>query len=99
MLSIKSIGTDPKRQLYYDSQIAQGLDDYYSGKGEAPGEFIGAAAPTLGLEGVVGRDELLTLFAGADPKTGEQLARRGARSSVTGFDLTFSAPKSVSVLY
>lgn len=63
MLSIKSIGTDQKRQLYYDSQIAQGLDDYYSGTVEAPDEFIGTAAPALGLEGVVGREELLALFA------------------------------------
>lgn len=99
MLTIKSIGTDPKRQLYYDSQIAQGREDYYAGNGEAPGEFVGTGTQALGLTGEITRDQLIAMFAGKDPTTGQQLAKRTARSSVTGFDLTFSAPKSISVLY
>ncbi|HUA89141.1 MAG TPA: MobF family relaxase, partial [Steroidobacteraceae bacterium] len=99
MLTIKSIGTDPKRQLYYDSQIAQGRDDYYAGNGEAPGEFVGTGTAALGLTDEITRDQLIAMFAGRNPNTGEQLAKRGARSTVTGFDLTFSAPKSISVLY
>ena len=99
MLTIKSIGTDPKRQLYYDSQIAQGREDYYAGNGEAPGEFVGTGTQALGLTGEITREQLIAMFAGQDPNTGQQLAQRTARSSVTGFDLTFSAPKSISVLY
>ena len=34
-----------------------------------------------------------------DPATGERLKRVGGRSKVAAFDLTFSAPKSVSVLF
>ena len=36
---------------------------------------------------------------GRDPGTGERLKRVGGRSKVAAFDLTFSAPKSVSVLF
>ncbi len=43
------------------------------------------------------------MFAGRHPETGEQLARRPNGSSkrpvIAGFDLTFKAPKSVSILF
>jgi conjugative relaxase-like TrwC/TraI family protein len=38
-------------------------------------------------------------MAGLDPDTRAQLGRRFGESSVRGFDATFSAPKSVSVLF
>ena len=37
-------------------------------------------------------------MAGLDPRSGESLGRGLRRDGVRGFDLTFSAPKSVSVL-
>ena len=41
----------------------------------------------------------MALMEGRDPGTGERLKRVGGRSKVAAFDLTFSAPKSVSVLF
>ena len=41
----------------------------------------------------------MALMDGRDPGTGERLKRVGGRSKVAAFDLTFSAPKSVSVLF
>ncbi len=41
----------------------------------------------------------MALMDGRDPSTGERLKRVGGRSKVAAFDLTFSAPKSVSVLF
>src|SRR5450755_3927547 len=38
-------------------------------------------------------------MAGCDPRTGEQLKLPHGRARVAAFDLTFSAPKSVSVLF
>ncbi len=38
-------------------------------------------------------------MGGRDPVTGAELALRTARSSTAAFDLTFSAPKSLSVLF
>ena len=52
----------------------------------------------LSLKGRVEGEELHAVLAGRSPTTREVLRdTRGAR--VPGFDLTFSAPKSVSVLY
>ena len=48
MLSIGKLVAGQER--YYQRQIANGLDDYYAGRGEAPGRWIGAGAASLGLE-------------------------------------------------
>jgi conjugative relaxase-like TrwC/TraI family protein len=64
-----------------------------------PGEWAGMSAPTLGLQGAPERGQLGTLLQGKNPRTGEELpGARGRRPSNAGFDLTFTAPKSVSVL-
>ena len=79
--------------------MAKGREDYYAGRGEAPGEWIGAGAEALGLDGEVDAEGLGALMAGLDPASGEQLRKVVGEHAVTGFDLTFSTPKSVSVLY
>ena len=82
--------------------MARGRDDYYSGRGEAPGEWAGRGAAALGLAGQVEAAQFNALMAGLDPSD-EALERRLRDSrgepKVVGFDLTFSAPKSVSVLF
>ncbi|MEV4420170.1 MobF family relaxase [Patulibacter sp. NPDC049589] len=100
MLSVGKLAQGQER--YYERQVAHGRDDYYSGKGEAPGEWIGRGAERLGLEGRVSADQLGALAAGIDPSDVDlQRPLRASRSEikVAGYDLTFSAPKSVSVLY
>ena len=97
MLSIGKLTVEQSR--YYERQVAQGRDDYYSGRGESPGRWSGAGAGTLELAGQVADDGFMALMEGRDPRTGEQLRRAGGRSKVAAFDLTFSAPKSVSVLF
>jgi hypothetical protein len=42
------------QHAYYEQQVAQGADDYYSGRGEVPGEWRGAGARALGLSDRVG---------------------------------------------
>jgi Ti-type conjugative transfer relaxase TraA len=86
---------------YYLGMVAEGREEYYSGSGEAPGTWVGSGRHALGLEGEVGAEELRTLLAGFSPQDRTSLGfKRPALSSrVAGFDLTFSAPKSVSLLY
>jgi conjugative relaxase-like TrwC/TraI family protein len=48
---------------------------------------------------VVDGEGFMALMEGRHPGTGERLRRVGGRSKVAAFDLTFSAPKSVSVLF
>jgi len=75
------------------------LPSYYLDGDEPPGRWWGRAAERLGLNGEVDADGFLSLMAGEDPATGEHLGRRFGEESVRGYDATFSAPKSVSVLF
>jgi conjugative relaxase-like TrwC/TraI family protein len=87
---------------YYEQAVASGREDYYAGEGEAAGAWVGAGAKDLGLQGRVERGQLERLLVGLEnPASGVDLTagRVGRPTEVLGFDLTFSAPKSVSVLY
>ena len=97
MLSIGKLTVEQSR--YYERQVAHGRDDYYSGRGESPGRWTGRGGEALGLGGVVDGEGFMALMEGRHPGTGERLRRVGGRSKVAAFDLTFSAPKSVSVLF
>lgn len=85
---------------YYLKTVADGREEYYTGAGEAPGTWLGSSAAQLGLSGEVAPDDLRMLLAGVAPD-GRCLTTGRAKSAgrVAGFDLTFSAPKSVSLLY
>ena len=85
---------------YYLEKVARGVEDYYLHAGEAPGMWHGRAAVELGLAGEVVADELMALLRGEHPLSGERLSQpqRGS-DRVWGFDLTFRAPKSVSLLF
>jgi conjugative relaxase-like TrwC/TraI family protein len=98
---VLSIGKlSPGRGDYYLSCLAKDGDEYYLQPGERSGVWMGAAAPRLGLAGIVGGDDFRAVLAGNDPRTGTPLAPGAARAGrVSGFDLTFSAPKSVSVAW
>jgi conjugative relaxase-like TrwC/TraI family protein len=97
VLSIGKLTVEQSR--YYERQVAEGRDDYYSGRGESPGRWIGGGAEAIGLGGRVDDDGFMALMDGRDPRTGERLKRVAGRSKVAAFDLTFSAPKSVSLLF
>ncbi len=99
MLSIGKLGAGQER--YYTERVAGGAEDYYSGRGEAEGYWLGSASVDLGLHGKVDADELTAMLTGRHPATGEPLGLRhvAGRGPVPGFDLTFSAPKSVSLTW
>src|SRR3954451_8112195 len=82
---------------YYEREIAGGAEDYYAMRGEVPGEWIGNGADKLGLAGTITSGQLRDLIEGRDPATGAALRSRTIK--VTGWDVTLSPPKSVSVLH
>lgn len=96
MLSIAKFSSAPDPGAYYLEVIANERDDYYLASGEAPGRWIGAGAERLGLTGQVEADALSSVIEGLDPSSGEPLTRW---RKIKGFDLTLSAPKSVSLLW
>jgi conjugative relaxase-like TrwC/TraI family protein len=100
VLSSAKIGTSSWR--YYTDGVACQASEYYAGAGEAPGRWHGRGLEQLGLApgAVVSERELEALFArGLHPSAGSRLGRAWRTDGVTGFDLTFSAPKSVSALW
>lgn len=79
---------------YYEDSA----DDYYSKEGDAS-EWQGKGAEALGLDGNVSSERFRELLAG-EIKPGAEIIRSDTRKdsqSRIGIDLTFSAPKSVSL--
>jgi conjugative relaxase-like TrwC/TraI family protein len=97
MLSIGRLGASGGAEYYLD-KVANNVDDYYLGRGEAPGRWIGVNSERLGLDGQVGPDELRNLLAGKSA-SGDDLGARLSEDRRPGYDLTFSAPKGVSLLW
>src|SRR4051812_46895263 len=107
MLSIGKLGGDQAE--YYLEQadgrvdivesVGSGVEDYYVGASEPRGEWIGSAGRELGLGGFVEAGALRVGLGGLGPRKATELRASSSRARVGGFDLTFSAPKSVSVLF
>jgi len=81
----------------YHLRAIGGAEDYALGVSEAPGRWLGGGCASLGLSGTVDPDDFRRLLVGCDPATGEPLSKMRTRTA--GFDITFSPPKSVSVLF
>lgn len=76
-----------------------GADDYYAKEGESQ-VWQGKGAEILGLTGTVDRERFRDLLAGRITPNGESVRTSTRDDSKTriGIDLTFSAPKSVSIV-
>lgn len=97
MLSIAAMAGG--QENYYLSLAAE---DYYVNGGEPVGRWLGRGAEALGLVGDVTKTALRNLFLGFAPDGSRPLVqqqRTSERTRQPGWDLTFSAPKSVSVLW
>lgn len=91
----------PNSWRYYAEEVAAGREDYYA-KEQVAGRWLGAGAAALALSGAVDTVAMERLFGrGTHPETGIPLGRPYAdrEGTVSGFALSFSPPKSVSVLW
>jgi conjugative relaxase-like TrwC/TraI family protein len=59
------------QEAYWLDQIARNREEYFSGRGESPGRFVGSAAQASGLEGVASAEQVRAMFQGLDPATGD----------------------------
>ncbi|MGV3582857.1 MAG: MobF family relaxase [Methylophilus sp.] len=89
MLSLAKVKSGAAAASYYE-----GADDYYH-QDRSPSQWLGNGAEKIGLSGEVKFDDFKSLLDGKLPD-GSQIhnAAEGRRG---GTDLTFSAPKSVSI--
>jgi hypothetical protein len=70
-----ALGVTPLRvgqESYWLDQIARDRCEYYAGKGESPGWWLGSLAERSGLQGEASEEAVHRLFAGKDPVTGQQ---------------------------
>jgi conjugative relaxase-like TrwC/TraI family protein len=82
------------------SYYVEHLPNYYLEPGEPPGVWFGNGAAALGLGDVFDPAAFVAVMAGAHPYDPDRaLGGMYNEKSVRGFDVTCSAPKSVSVLF
>src|SRR5436190_1936870 len=97
MLSISVPMKGAGRGEYY-LRLAQ--EDYYFNNGEPMGEWYGRGAARLGLSGRIEPDHLRRMLDGHSPDGKRELVQNARhKDRQSAWDLTFSAPKSLSVLY
>src|SRR6516225_463962 len=80
MLSLAKLS--PGQETYYERSVADGIDDYYEGRGESPGVWVGRGAAELELDGVVEDGQLGRLIAGQHPLTSGELRRHPPRKRI-----------------
>ena len=98
MLSIGALASAAQGASYYERDGYYAKDDPDH---KAASAWAGKGAAELGLDGPVDADVFRTVLEGKVPDgSGQQLGRRGKDGAIAhrpGRDLTFSAPKSVSL--
>jgi conjugative relaxase-like TrwC/TraI family protein len=92
----ESKNAEAAKQYFGKSMVRS---DYYSEGQEIVGSRGGKTAAMLGLSDRVDQESYFALCDNINPKTGEQLTPRQKTNRRAGYDFTFSAPKSVSVMY
>jgi conjugative relaxase-like TrwC/TraI family protein len=91
MMSMSAINS-----IAYYEELAK--EDYYTAGGEPPGKWRGLGARTLGLPSQIDTTSYRRIFNGFGPD-GTPLCENAGDNHRAGWDLTFSAPKSVSMLW
>ena len=84
---------------YYVRDLVPGRAEGGLVAGEEPGEWSGSGATLLGLSGPVDPRPFAEVLGGRDPRSGRALRLPRADRSSLAYDLTFCAPKSVSLLH
>jgi len=97
MLRITPTASAAAAKKYFGESLTR--SDYYIDGQEVAGRWHGKSAERLGLSGEVQDREYFALCDKLHPGTSEKLTPRNKDNRRVGFDFTFSAPKSVSVLY
>ncbi|MPS71348.1 MAG: conjugative relaxase [Novosphingobium sp.] len=90
--TIAALKSASQAASYYEA------DDYYDEGGLAPSQWQGRGAERLGLSGPVESDHFAALLRGEVDGVQLGTVREGQLEHRPGWDLTFSAPKSVSIM-
>jgi conjugative relaxase-like TrwC/TraI family protein len=99
MFTLKNLSTgkfSAKNVVNYAENDKEKASDasYYENGGKSPSQWLGQGAEMLGLKGSVKAEDLIKLLEG---KIGDQALTAEGKERRMGTDMTFSAPKSVSI--
>jgi len=97
MLRVHQSANTAAAENYFHQGLAQ--EHYYASAQEIAGQWHGKLAERLGLHGQVKEADFKALLYNQHPETSAQLTPRMKANRTPGYDLTFSTPKSVSLLY
>lgn len=84
-------------KAYFSDALVK--SDYYISDQELQGRFEGRLAARLGIAGPATRDHFFALIENRHPLTGDTLTPRMKDNRITGYDINFHCPKSVSVIH
>jgi conjugative relaxase-like TrwC/TraI family protein len=99
MLRITPSTSAQGAKKYFTESLTRDDTSYYHEGQELAGTWGGKGAEMLGLSGEVAQKDFFALCDNKHPETGERLTPRNKEDRRVAFDFTWSAPKSVSVLY
>lgn len=96
MLTIKAHTSPANAERYFDEHLAR--DNYYAD--HAPGRWFGQGCQYLGIDpqAPVQKDQFVALCRGLRPDDHKKLTQRAKANRRCLYDLTLSAPKSVSIM-
>jgi conjugative relaxase-like TrwC/TraI family protein len=81
---------------YFKDSLSK--QDYYSEHSKVMGRWHGKTAERIGLPSEVSEQDFDRMVHNRNPITGEKITVRDAANRRAGYDFTFNAPKSVSVV-
>ena len=96
-------------ERYFEKELTNERETYYSEKGTNVGQWRGKGAEALGLKGDIKKEDFSRISRGINPTNGERFRRmtlgrtREVNGEITqvkeiaGWDMVISAPKSVSI--
>lgn len=96
---MRSLGCGAGAGRYYTEERHQRREDYFCRADEDYGRWYAPRWDIVDHEGRIETPDFAALCAGYDPETGNALVQRTGEGHRAGLDITFSAPKSVSVLW
>jgi conjugative relaxase-like TrwC/TraI family protein len=96
-------------ERYFEKELTNERETYYSEKGTNVGKWTGRGAEALGLKGEIKKEDFSRMSRGINPTTGDRFRRMTLNRTreingeltqvkeVAGWDMVISAPKSVSI--
>lgn len=97
VISITQLKSATALEQYFDREL--NAHAYYSKESQAlAGKWQGQLSAGLGLLGEVTREEFAALAENKQPKKEESLTQRTRANRTIGYDITFKAPKGISII-